>query len=508
MSIFSHFKTNSPILDAIISTIILTAASYFINILTQFSTKFRVHDIVDYIKRIFYKKSSISFEGRHSYAIAKYDTIPIISTSFSDTFKALFNDIIRNIRDNQTVYEIKEFITSRKYNGTMESDMYIITQRRQFLYNKSLEIYAITDIYSEDDNNNNEKKGGKSSTVKTDVITITLFSYKTTIDVMLKYVETIKSEYLDFIEKTRNNKQYIYALSNSSYEDSKYECWREYPFESTRTFENIFFDEKAEVLAKIDFFLNNREWYYKNGIPYTLGIGLHGPPGTGKTSFFKCLANFTGRHLVILSLKLIKTKRQLEDFFHEDKYNENNRKNSVGFDKKIIIIEDIDCMGELVLKRKMNTMAEPENASRISEGDSMGIVIQKLLETTDKGGITAAGLKCDPDDVITLDDILNLWDGIKETPGRILGISSNHYDKLDPALVRPGRIDITLHLNNATHKTIQEMYAHFYGSTLEKKHVKKIEPLFYSPAEITNCYIQYKDQPNKFIDRLKQNRKF
>jgi len=44
------------------------------------------------------------------------------------------------------------------------------------------------------------------------------------------------------------------------------------------------------------------------------------------------------------------------------------------------------------------------------------------------------------------DDILNAWDGIIETPGRILIISSNHYEKLDPALVRPGRIDITLEL--------------------------------------------------------------
>ena len=39
------------------------------------------------------------------------------------------------------------------------------------------------------------------------------------------------------------------------------------------------------------------------------GAILHGPPGTGKTSFFKCLANMTGRHLIVLSLKLIKNKQ-------------------------------------------------------------------------------------------------------------------------------------------------------------------------------------------------------
>jgi chaperone BCS1 len=58
--------------------------------------------------------------------------------------------------------------------------------------------------------------------------------------------------------------------------------------------------------------------------------------------------------------------------------------------------------------------------------------------------------KLPENDPITLDDILNLWDGLKETPGRILGISSNHYNKLDPALVRPGRIDITINFDNSS----------------------------------------------------------
>ena len=68
-------------------------------------------------------------------------------------------------------------------------------------------------------------------------------------------------------------------------------------FESARTFNNIFFDGKKELITKIDFFLKNRKWYYEKGIPYSLGIGLHGPPGTGKTSLIKALSGtLTTRH--------------------------------------------------------------------------------------------------------------------------------------------------------------------------------------------------------------------
>ena len=89
-----------------------------------------------------------------------------------------------------------------------------------------------------------------------------------------------------------------------------------------------------------------------------------------------------------------------------------------------------------------------------------------------------------------------------------MGISSNHYDKLDPALTRPGRIDISIRLDNCKRSTIQEMYQHYYKLDIDPNHLKKIREFFYSPAEIINCYILHKTEPDKFIERLTKNKKF
>ena len=180
------------------------------------------------------------------------------------------------------------------------------------------------------------------------------------------------------------------------------------------------------------------------------------------------------------------------------------------FSNKIIVFEDIDCIGDIVLNREERNTREKEkkkgSAEKSVEDDTITIsnVLQSICELNETGTVKiASGTNSQ---LLTLDDILNLWDGIRETPGRILVISSNHYDKLDPALIRPGRIDITHELSNASHNVIADMYQHLFEKDIDVELLKNVKEYYYSPAEIINMYVSYKDE-NEFMNRLLENRK-
>lgn len=483
MNLFSKIKTGNNIIDGIVITISISFLTYLIKIFYYNIYNFSIEKYFNYefLFSCFFKIQSIELEGTKSQSICIYTCSSITSCVFSDRFKSLWYHIMDNIENNKTIYQVKEYYCNAEIAKT---DLFIVSQNNFFKIEK--DIYAITKIEQCESTKENKSK----SETKTDKIKIKLYSYKLGVKELTQYVDKLTNNYLEKVKDTRKNSIFIYTLNKTIFENCKLECWGENLFNSVKTFKNTFFDGKEDLLENLNFFLKNKDWYYEKGRPYTLGIALYGPPGTGKTSIIKAIANETKRHIIVLSLKIIKTRTQLINFFFESRYNNNNDINEINFDNKIIVIEDIDCIGDIILDRsKKNEKYEKQDLHISNNSTSgnikIGDILQSIVEVNDSCELKKPHNLLNNDN-ITLDDILNLWDGINETSGRILIISSNHYDKLDPALVRPGRIDLPLELGNASHETISQIYHNYYGRKINPKTLNKIKEYKYSPAQIIN----------------------
>ncbi len=295
------------------------------------------------------------------------------------------------------------------------------------------------------------------------------------------------------------------------FEDSK--------FYSNKTFDNIFFENKEMFLRKINYFCNNRASYRELGVPYSLGIILYGSPGTGKTSCIKALANLTGRSVVDLNLSRIKTYKELKSAFLDLKINNVE----VAPDKRIYVFEEFDCIIDKVKQRTLNEITK-NNQTNISNLGNLGNS-EELYETNGYNSREIVG-EIPGDTPITIGTLLNCLDGTLESNGHIICLTTNFIDKIDKALVRPGRFDCHIHLENSTPKIILEMINHFYNKEKNKVPVDKFIPNYekvleniktyayyngktvWSPAKITQICLSYIDEPkylSNILNYLKDN---
>ena len=257
MSIFNFIKTNNPLIDTLTSTIILTFIGYIINLFYEGEWVIQDFDI-EKIKNYIYKKNTIILEGKKSSTSTVYAGTNNISSSYSNRFKAFWHHIIHNIENNKTIFQLKETYSNydtflnRNESHKKVLDFFMVSQKRHFKINDSIFVSCNTS----NDDNQSEKV-----VTKTEKITIEIYSYSLTLYDLKKHIDDITNEYLNTIKTNRENKRFIYILNKvkCEEEDNIYSCWHETQFLSTRTFRNIFFDGKKELLKKIEFFLNNHK---------------------------------------------------------------------------------------------------------------------------------------------------------------------------------------------------------------------------------------------------------
>jgi SpoVK/Ycf46/Vps4 family AAA+-type ATPase len=164
------------------------------------------------------------------------------------------------------------------------------------------------------------------------------------------------------------------------------------------------------------------------------------------------------------------------------------------------------------VKKRKSTMESSSPAESVATEDLSTTpktdveLLSSIYKAMDGPGSTTMkyDLKSMNPDPLTLDDFLNLWDGVRETPGRIIVITSNHYHDLDPALIRPGRIDITYECKLVSHSILRDMYERFYESVIDETVLSDIKEYTWSPAEVMNLYMLHRNHPDRFIECLRQ----
>ena len=170
-------------------------------------------------------------------------------------------------------------------------------------------------------------------------------------------------------------------------------------------------------------------------------------------------------------------------------------------------------MTDIVKKRNTNDNKSDSDSSELPEDNIMGKtmkiqnqLLNKIAKKVDDEHKESVLIDFDKskDDKITLSFILNIIDGIRETPGRILIISSNNYECLDPALIRPGRIDMTLEMKNASVNTIKEMHYHYYKKNIPENLDKFLKDYVVSPAKLVNLRFEHSNSEDFLSHLLKE----
>ncbi|KAL9070789.1 MAG: hypothetical protein Q9157_005691 [Trypethelium eluteriae] len=245
--------------------------------------------------------------------------------------------------------------------------------------------------------------------------------------------------------------------------------------------------QKDAIIADINEYLHPLapRWYASRGIPYRRGYLFHGPPGTGKTSLSFALAGVFGLEIYVISLlEPTLTEADLNLLF-------NNLPR-----RCIVLLEDVDTAG--LVRNKTEALLEEEAApthQKKSTTDENGNPLPNGVpdpsateEAPGNASITAMtdltralrassqrqrqsgpvlGFNDPLKQGISLSGLLNVIDGVASHEGRVLVMTSNFPEKLDPALVRPGRVDMKVEFGHAGREQARELFERMFDGADE-----------------------------------------
>lgn len=264
-----------------------------------------------------------------------------------------------------------------------------------------------------------------------------------------RHREMITASYLEHVVKegreirVRNRQRKLYTNSPGyKWPSYKQTMWSHIVFEHPATFETMALepDKKQDIIEDLMTFSRSKDFYARIGKAWKRGYLLYGPPGTGKSTMIAAMANLLNYDVYDLELTAVKDNTELRKLLIETT------------SKSIIVIEDIDCSLDLTGQRKK----KGEKGSWEEEKE------KEMMRKEEIGGSSK----------VTLSGLLNFIDGLWSACGgeRLIVFTTNYVEKLDPALIRRGRMD----------KHIELSYCNFDAFRVLAKNYLNLEehPLF------------------------------